>query len=124
MTERDELICYISDAYKDLNGFRPRFYNWNSMSIEELRAEADRLSADIGSKIEGEEAHTAEVKAAMDDPDAIVVLDPYWDETEDDAYYLEQANQYGDYSMYSVYRPNPAPANTALADALITALKR
>ena len=44
MTEREELSSFISDVYKDIHGFRPRFYDYNNMSIEELRAVADRLS--------------------------------------------------------------------------------
>lgn len=38
MTEREELSCYISDCYKDLNGFRPRHIDYTNTPIEELRA--------------------------------------------------------------------------------------
>ena len=40
ITERDELCSYISDAYKDLYGMRPRFYQWESASLAFLRSEA------------------------------------------------------------------------------------
>ena len=54
---RDDLICYIWDAYKDLNGFRPRnIYDFSAMSVEELQEECDRLSAQIAEEIEAEKA--------------------------------------------------------------------
>ncbi len=123
MTERDDLISYIWDAYKDANGIRPRWMDFASMSIEDLRETADRLSDEIGRQIREREEHAAEVKAAMLDPDAIVILDPSW-AGEDDQYYLEQAIKYGDYSMYSVYRPTTAPASNAMAEAFTNARKR
>lgn len=43
---RDDLIGYISDRYKELNGVRPRFA-FDQWSIEELEAECDSLSAQI-----------------------------------------------------------------------------
>ena len=43
---RDDLVGYISDTFKSLNGIRPRF-NWDEWSIEELEAECDRLSAEV-----------------------------------------------------------------------------
>ena len=39
---RDDLVGYISDRYKELNGIRPRF-NWDEWSTEELEAESARL---------------------------------------------------------------------------------
>ena len=47
ITERDELASYISDSYKSLYGHRPRFFDWEVMSIEALRSEADRMSDEI-----------------------------------------------------------------------------
>lgn len=44
---RDDFIGYISDTYKELNGIRPRFFDWDAMSIQELEAECDRLSAQV-----------------------------------------------------------------------------
>ena len=38
-SERDQLICNISDDSKEVNGFRLRL-NFSSMTIEELREEA------------------------------------------------------------------------------------
>lgn len=44
---RDDLVGYISDTYKELNGIRPRFFDWDAMTIQELEAEADALSAQV-----------------------------------------------------------------------------
>ena len=40
---RDNLINYIWDEYKSINGIRPRFMNFNKMSIRELRKEVNYL---------------------------------------------------------------------------------
>ena len=37
--ERYDLMCYITDTFKALNGFRPR-YDHNEDTIEDLRAMA------------------------------------------------------------------------------------
>jgi hypothetical protein len=56
-TEREELYSYISDAHKDAYGSRPhgRWETYRAMSIEELREEADRLSAAVAVAIEEED---------------------------------------------------------------------
>ena len=50
-TERSDLISYISDAYKERHGFRPR-PDWDEIPTEALRIWADRLSAEIAVSIE------------------------------------------------------------------------
>jgi len=55
-SERDDLICYIWDAYKDVNGFRPRWMNFEGMSVQDLRDEADYLSNEISNSIKRENA--------------------------------------------------------------------
>lgn len=45
--ERDELITYIYDGHKSAYGFRNRGYDFDSMSLAELEAEADRISEAI-----------------------------------------------------------------------------
>ena len=40
---RDDLIGTISDVFKDINGIRPRFYNYKEMSLNELSDKADEL---------------------------------------------------------------------------------
>ena len=42
--ERDSLITYIYDGHKDAYGFRNRGYDFDAMSLEDLKAEADRIS--------------------------------------------------------------------------------
>ena len=49
--ERADWISYISDAHKDLWGFRPR-PDWDEISTLELQAWADKLSAEIAASIE------------------------------------------------------------------------
>lgn len=54
--ERDRLISYISDGYKDAYGFRPRHYNWDAMSTAELTELADEISDAVCAEIKREEA--------------------------------------------------------------------
>ena len=42
--ERENLITFIYDGHKDAYGFRNRGYDFDSMSMAELEAEADRIS--------------------------------------------------------------------------------
>ena len=42
LTEREQLLTYISDVHKDAYGFRPRG-SYDNYSVVELRAELDRL---------------------------------------------------------------------------------
>tara|TARA_Y100001970_G_scaffold292070_1_gene431781 strand:- start:3131 stop:3640 length:510 start_codon:yes stop_codon:yes gene_type:complete len=42
--ERENLITFIHDGHKDAYGFRNRGYDFDSMSMAELEAEADRIS--------------------------------------------------------------------------------
>ena len=42
LTERDQLLTYISDVHKDAYGFRPRG-SYDNYSVVELKAELDRL---------------------------------------------------------------------------------
>jgi hypothetical protein len=44
---REGLIGYLWDAYKDLYGSRPRWYNFKDATLEELLADADRVSNQI-----------------------------------------------------------------------------
>lgn len=53
-TIREELISYISDAFKDLNGSRPRFLDTDRMTTEDLREYANNLSNRIDAEIEEE----------------------------------------------------------------------
>ena len=42
--ERDELECYIYDAYKTAFGVKGRHYDFKAMSLQELKDEADYIS--------------------------------------------------------------------------------
>ena len=44
--EREDLMCYISDTFKAVNGFRPR-YDLTEDTIEDLRAMANSLQDDV-----------------------------------------------------------------------------
>ena len=57
--ERYSLISYISDAHKDAHGFRPRHFDYESMSMDELKALADRISDEVVESIKLEEEREA-----------------------------------------------------------------
>jgi hypothetical protein len=61
---RDDLVGYISDRYKELNGIRPRF-NWDEWSTEELEAEADSLNAQIEYEIHRDRIEMEQALGAM-----------------------------------------------------------
>ena len=45
--ERRELETYVYDAFKDVYGFRNHSYDFDSMSLQDLKDEADRLAKSI-----------------------------------------------------------------------------
>ena len=45
--ERVDLACYISDTFKAINGFRPRFWDMREWSLDDLRAEAKSLEDEV-----------------------------------------------------------------------------
>jgi len=45
--ERNELETFIYDAFKDVYGFRSRSYDFDSMSLQDLKDEADSLAKAI-----------------------------------------------------------------------------
>ena len=58
--ERDELITYIYEGHKDAFGTKGRHYDFDAMSLEELRIEADYISTAANEAFEAEEAHKKE----------------------------------------------------------------
>ncbi len=58
--KRHELQSSIWDTYKDVHGVRPRFMDFDSMSMEELQAEADSLFTAAEAHIKYEELLKAE----------------------------------------------------------------
>lgn len=113
-TEREELLSYISDAFKDVNGFRPRGI-FAGLSITGLRAKADQLSAEIGEICAKERKHEQAVREALHDETAYVVVDPWYEVY---GHTVEDAVLIGDFSVLTVYRPEPVPTNNIFASAL------
>ena len=65
--ERADLATYISDTFKGINGFRPRWWNLNTWALEDLRAEAKSLEDEVVVSIERERAEEARRQAEMAD---------------------------------------------------------
>lgn len=67
--EREFLSTYIYDEYKSVHGIRPRWMDFDAMSIEELRESANRLEQEIIESIAREkveqEAATIEFEALI-----------------------------------------------------------
>lgn len=63
LSRRDELLSYISDAFKDVNGFRPRGFGYNDMSDDELEAAAEKLSDEVVDSINEERNWELEARA-------------------------------------------------------------
>lgn len=65
---RQDIINQISDSYKDLNGFRPR-WSWDRYTDAELEAELndifDQLDRQMKEEIEDERKHKEAVDNAM-----------------------------------------------------------
>ena len=55
--ERDELITHIYEGHKDAFGIKGRHYDFDSMSLEELKAEADYISEAAEEAYKQEKAH-------------------------------------------------------------------
>ena len=51
LSERDQLLTYISDTHKDAYGFRPRG-DYSEMSVQELKDCLDRLYVDASEEAE------------------------------------------------------------------------
>ena len=45
--EREDLASYISDTFKAINGYRPRFWDMREWSLADLRAEAKSLEDEV-----------------------------------------------------------------------------
>ena len=50
--ERDNLATYIYEGHKDAFGVKGRHYNFEAMSLEELKAEADYISRSVKEQME------------------------------------------------------------------------
>ena len=45
--EREDLASFISDTFKAINGFRPRWWDMREWSLADLRAEAQSLEDEV-----------------------------------------------------------------------------
>ena len=63
--ERADLASYISDTFKAINGFRPRWWNLHEWSLEDLRKEAKSLEDEVVLSIQRERAEEARRQAEM-----------------------------------------------------------
>ena len=63
--ERVDLACFISDTFKAINGFRPRFWDMREWSLDDLRAEAKSLEDEVVASIKRDkvEAHERMLEA-------------------------------------------------------------
>ena len=64
--ERDQLINFIHDGHKDAYGFRNRGYDFDSMSMDELKAEADRISDAVEAENKRMDEYYANNKAELE----------------------------------------------------------
>ena len=53
--DRDMLCSVISDMYKEVTGVRPRHFNWDEMSIDQLKGIQDDLQSQINDMIPDED---------------------------------------------------------------------
>ena len=63
--ERDELATYIYDEHKTAFGCKGRHYDFDSMSLEELRSEADYISSAAKEQMDLEAAQEARALEAF-----------------------------------------------------------
>jgi len=63
--EREDLASYISDTFKAINGYRPRFWDMREWSLDDLRAEAKSLEDEVVESIKRDkrEAHERMLEA-------------------------------------------------------------
>jgi len=56
ISEREELEIFIYEGHKDAFGSKGRHYNFDAMSIEDLRTEADWINKEVVKAIDEEKA--------------------------------------------------------------------
>ena len=72
LTEREQLLTYISDVHKDAYGFRPRGKYGDDWTVEELKEELDRL-VDYANEVYEQEQIAAEKAADAFDEQILAV---------------------------------------------------
>ena len=63
--EREDLMSYVSDTFKSINGIRPRWWGLNEWSLADLRKEAKSLEDEVLVSIQRERAEEAHRQAEM-----------------------------------------------------------
>ena len=72
LSEREQLLIYISDVHKDAYGFRPRGKYGDDWTVEELKEELDRL-VDYANEVYEQEQIAAEKAADAFDEQILAV---------------------------------------------------
>ena len=105
---RDELQGQIYDSYKDVHGIKGRFFDYDSMSIEEMERIADDLSEEIRLSIAYERAddiyYEEQLEKAKNTEGAIISENPHFDDE-----FTKHGNEnidYGGERRYNIYIPD------------------
>ena len=72
--ERADLSSYISDTFKAINGYRPRFWDMSDMSLEGLRDVAKDLEDEVVVSIQRERAQEVARQVEMADHHMAVAM--------------------------------------------------
>ena len=105
--ERNDVMMWVSDLYKDVNGFRPRSYNFSEFTNSELEVFVNDLIDELDAqqleeKLAAEKAIKGVMSLGADKATALRWLDDadlhfMYD---DDQYYKESLNRFGWASKY------------------------
>ena len=104
---REDLQSYIYDEYKSVHGIKGRFFDYDAMSIEEMRTVADGLQEQVVIDIATERAEDIQyqdkLKQAKEIKGAIISKNPEFDEE----YSKPNSDlDYGRNRRYNIYIPN------------------
>lgn len=103
--ERDFYISYIYDEYKSVNGIRPRWIDFNSMSTSALKEMADKLEQEVIASIAEDRKrenkweaqvwfHRLMVEEARRSPLGVVYPNPDYDEFDGNSFAWGTYNEY------------------------------
>lgn len=67
MSEHEQLSCVHYDAYKDCYGFRPRHIDYDTKSVEDLKADLDAMGKMIKQQEEAQAAREADCIKAFEE---------------------------------------------------------
>lgn len=66
MSEHEQLSATHYEMYKDTYGFRPRHINYDTMSVEEIKADMDSMAVQLEANEREQAARQAEAVAAFE----------------------------------------------------------